>query len=255
LLFRDDFNRPDGAVGSDWVAESGTWQIVNNALQTSVAQSQTAVLRLGALANRQDYHVQLRSSRSQLINYAPMMVRRAYNMMYQLDLGSTNEAGGVPRLYRLNGWWNLLKYGTFKSVADSSYRITFSAIGSSLRVWINGGREITAEDGLGGNLVPGNFALQAYAGSVPGTMRFDDVVICSGRTITVTGVPVGYRVRVVGSVSPPAGSGGTVTLDLFGTQLPAAQVEILDNTDAVVKVFAPTDGVWGGDRYSLNGAP
>jgi hypothetical protein len=46
-----------------------------------------------------------------------------------------------------------------------------------------------------------------------------------------------------------------VTLDLFGTQLPAAQVEILDNTDAVVKVFAPTDGVWGGDRYSLNGAP
>jgi hypothetical protein len=26
-------------------------------------------------------------------------------------------------------------------------------------------------------------------------------------------------------------------------------------SDVVVKVFAPSDGVWGGDRYSVNGAP
>ena len=71
----------------------------------------------------------------------------------------------------------------------------------------------------------------------------------------MTGLPTGYRIRVAGELSPTAVSGDAVSIDLAGAALPAAQVEVLNRTSTVVKLVTPGDGVWGGDRYSLNGAP
>jgi hypothetical protein len=36
LLYRDTFDRADGPPGTNWVAESGTWQVIGNRLQVNI---------------------------------------------------------------------------------------------------------------------------------------------------------------------------------------------------------------------------
>ncbi len=256
LLYRDQFDRADGAPGTDWVAESGPWTIVNNALQVNVLSGQSLILRLAAIPNRRDYHVQLFTSRSQIANYAPIQVRKAFNLMYQADLGSTTDASpNVPRLYRSNGWWNFIGVGSARSVANVPTRLTLSAIGNSLALWANGVRQVTATDAIAGWDATGHVALNAYGSGGAGTIRLDDVIICSDRTVTITGLPARHRLRVAGNVSLPTGTTGTVIADLFGVPLPVSQLEILDATDSVVKIHVQPGGVWGGDRYAFAATP
>ena len=252
LLFRDQFNRPNGAVGADWVAESGSWGIVNNALEVNPGWGGSAVIRLAALANRKDFHIQATTSRSNLGNYAALQARRSGGMMYQADLGSTTEQSGKPRLYRMtSGGWVFLGYGTFTSVATTAHRLTFSIIGTSLRLYVDELRLISVADATPANDVYGNFSLNAYGAGGAGTVRFDDVVVTSSRIVSMTGLPAGFRIRAGEIMSDPALVGGTVSLDLLSTTLPIAQLEVLDADDVVVKVFAPADGVWAGDSYSF----
>lgn len=77
LVYRDTFNRADGAPGADWVAESGTWTITSNALHINIPYFSSAVMRLAALPARKDFHIQVQSSRSQIGNYAAVYGRRA----------------------------------------------------------------------------------------------------------------------------------------------------------------------------------
>jgi hypothetical protein len=255
LLYRDQFNRADGAVGSDWVAESGAWSVVGNALQIPIGLNTEAILRLTALANRKDFHIQVWNSRSYLGNYGAIFARRSGITYYLADLGSSTEAGGKPRAYRrTGGGYALLGYGTFASSASVMHRLTFSVLGTERRVWANGTQQVSATDATAFNDIVGNLSLNAYGMGSAGTVRFDDLIVCSARTITIAGLPAGFKLRVGGLTSAPATIGNLVTLDLLGTELPVAQIEILDGLGAVFKTVSPADGVWGGDRYSVNGA-
>lgn len=252
LLFRDQFNRDNGPVGLNWVAESGAWTIANNGLEIPISGSQNAVLRLSAIADRKDFHVQLLSARSNLVNYATLYVRRSGGNMYLADLGSSAEHGGDARLYRQTaGGYALLGYGDTTATANTPYRLTFSVIGTSLRFYADGRRIFSVADATAANNVNGNFALNAYAQGGSGTIRIDDLIVCSSRTVTMTGLPLGYTIRVGAIVSGSATSSGTVSLDLLATPLPVSQIEILNDEDAVVKTHAPANGVCGGDAYAL----
>lgn len=254
LLFRDDFNRADGELGADWTAESGSWTISNGELRAVTTQGANTVLRLNGFANRRDFHVQVKNARSNLVNYGTMWVRRSSGF-YQVDLGASSDAGraNVPRVYRNNGWWGLLAYGVTSAVTDTAYRVSYSLADKEHRLWVNGIRQLVAQESASTDLGAGGFAFNTYGNVSGGVVRFDNLVICSDRIVTITGLPAGYRLRIAGLLSELATAGVSVTLDLMGTELPLPQIEVLDSTGAVVKVFAPADGVWGGDRYSLNG--
>lgn len=254
LIFRDDFNRADGAPGSNWTAESGSWSISNGELRAVTTQAANTVLRLNGFTSRRDFLVQVTSARSSLINYGTMWVRRSSGF-YQMDLGASSDAGraNVPRLYRNNGFWGLLAFGVTPSVADTMYGVSYSLADKEHRMWVNGIRQFVVQEATNTDLPAGGFAFNTYGNVSGGIVRFDNLVICAGRTVTVTGLPSGYRLRVAGLLSALAVAGTAATLDLLGVEFPIGQIEVLDSTGAVVKSLAPPDGVWGGDRYSLNG--
>ena len=252
LLFRDQFNRANGPVGSSWTVESGAWAISNNSLEIAIAGSQSAVLRLSAIADRKDFHVQLMSTRSNLVNYASIYARRSGGNMYLADLGSSAEHSGNARLYRQTGGsYALLGYGDTTAIANTPYRLTFSVIGNSLRFYSNGRRLFSVADTTAGNNINGNLALNTYAQGDTGTIRIDDLILCSSRIVTMTGLPIGHVMRVGSIVSGPATSSGSVSLDLLASPLPVSAVEILDEEDVMVQSFTPANGVCGGDTYAL----
>jgi len=255
LLFRDQFNRANGAPGADWVAEAGTWTITNNALQVVAGQGANSYLRLANLTNRKDFHVQVLVSRANLLTYSTVLLRRVGGTYYMGDLGSFNE-GNKPRMHRwVNGGYAGLGYGTFASTVNTAHRITFSVIGGGEKLWADGLLQVTASDANAANDINGGVTLNVYGLGGDGTTRYDDLVVNASRTVAVAGLPTGYRLRVAGLVSTRSTGAGDVTIDLQGTELPVARVEILNQFDVMVKAFTPSDGVWGGDRYSFNGAP
>jgi hypothetical protein len=84
---------------------------------------------------------------------------------------------------------------------------------------------------------------------------WDNYAGYKGNTVTITGLPAGYKLRVGGVTSAAAVAGQPTTVDAGGTSFPVAQIEILDQANTVVKVYAPSDGVWGGDGYAFSSAP
>lgn len=256
LLYRDDFNRADGPPGADWVSETGLWTIASNELQINIGYFADGVVRLAGLPVRKDFHIQVMSSRSQLGNYAAVYARRVGGTLYLADLGSSSEQGGKPRMYRqTNGAYTVLGYGTFQSTANTKHRLTFSVLGGERSSWSNGALQVSVTDATPANDIAGSLSLNAYGSGAAGTVRFDDLIINSSRSVTIAGLPAAHRLRVAGLLSPRSTNGAAVAVDLLGTQLPADRIEILDANDVMVKIFTPADGVWGGDRYSLNGAP
>jgi hypothetical protein len=257
LLFRDDFNRADGSPGANWVIENGAWTISGNKLVgTSQLNSQTFLRP--AIAARSDYHVQVLIARTTVNDIAGPHLRRSGtgpNTYYWFDTswgpGGPPE-NNHPRMYRQTaGAVARLGAGPFTFQTNTFNRLTFSLIGTSLTGWIDGVSQVSVTDNTSANQTAGTMALTAYAGAGGGTpISYDDVVVCTGRTVSIAGLPNGYRLRVGGIVSAAAAGGATVSVDLLGAQLPVAQIEILDSANTVVKVYAPADGVWGGDQYT-----
>ncbi|MCY7380039.1 MAG: hypothetical protein LH467_11980 [Gemmatimonadaceae bacterium] len=154
-----------------------------------------------------------------------------------------------------NGGYALLGYGTFTSTANANHRINYSVFASDHRLWADGILQVSAIDATPANDIAGNLSLNVYGSGGVGTVRYDDLIVTASRAVTMAGLPDGHRIRINGLLSHRATGGASVTVDLLGTKLPASRVEILNANDVIVKAFGPSDGVWGGDRYSLNGAP
>jgi hypothetical protein len=145
---------------------------------------------------------------------------------------------------------------TVNPTAGVEYRINESFIGTSQKGWTNGTLgALATNDATAPNQANGGVALETWgqpAGPASATATIDDVIICSSSTVSITGLPNGYKLRVAGTVSAAAAAGAAVSVDLLGTQLPVTQIEILDSANTVVKVYAPADGVWGGDQYTYS---
>lgn len=79
------------------------------------------------------------------------------------------------------------------------------------------------------------------------------LAVMKGATITCSGLPSGYKLRVNGSGGPTATeSGGTATVSCTSLQFPTSTVEVLDGSNTVKATFTSTDDVWGGDAYSYS---
>jgi hypothetical protein len=125
--------------------------------------------------------------------------------------------------------------------------------GGSQRVWLDAQLVVNLTSTVLDGAV-GTVGLRD-GGSSPADGSWDDVVVTRSNSVSIAGLPAGYSLRVAGLYSLVETPGATATVDLRGLKFPIAKIEILDVKNAMVKELAPSDGVWGGDRYSLNGVP
>ena len=251
LLFQDDFNRPDEQlVGAtkDWdrvTVSAGTdadLNVVGNIAQfTGSADNMPEAKHTpetGPILVQTDWR-RVSGGRTGIALFESTTGQRAVFAL-------RDPYHGWELWYHSGASWsNILNNGA--SLADSTrltllrenYRVRMWAGGVLIFDWAN-----NAMNGVG--LRGGMYMIQPT--------DWDNFIVCKGTVVSMSGLPNGFRFRVAGVISAASAGGTPVTVDLAGKTFPAAQVEILDQSSAVVKTYAPPNGVWGGDQYAV-GAP
>jgi hypothetical protein len=174
----------------------------------------------------------------------------AESELYQFDIGGATD-GFDPnrsRLYRKT-------FGAYTRLAGgyvppsfglgTPNRLTFSSIGTDESGWIDGVLAAQAVDGVAQNQVAGYLQLDFGEVGGAGTMFVDDLMVCTSRIVTATGMPAGWKLRAAG-VTGAGAAGGSATVDLGGALLPVPLLEVLDPTGNVIDSIAT---VYGGDTY------
>jgi hypothetical protein len=166
LVFRDQFNRPNGAPGANWTIESGTWVIENGVLKSS--SSGETLIRCDGFAARVDQHVQFSSARDTLASYITLFYRRQGTNWYLSDVGSTAD-GSDPtsmRMYRYTSGYVRIGAGWSRNlIANRVFgRINASAIGTEQRGWFNGALHASASDATPANQAAGTLLISLGRG-------------------------------------------------------------------------------------------
>lgn len=84
--------------------------------------------------------------------------------------------------------------------------------------------------------------------------RIDEIMIIGGFEITVSGLPTGYKARVIGADltgSLVAESGGIATINVEDIAMPAEGFEVTNASDVLRASFFSGSGIWGGDTYTF----
>ena len=257
LLFRDQFDRADGAPGSDWTVIDGTWEIVSGRLRSSGTVSGFYRIRLSddALAARNLMYVQCAARRFTDSDRPALLGRLDH---------TTGGAGSHYSIDFVVAWWysnNKISH-LYKTVAgtttelqwvfqtqntNTDYVLGLLCRDSDQRGYFEGAPKQTGSD-TALNSMTGRAGLQHQKiGTASTGAEFSDFIVCSDNRIICTGLPTGWKLRV-GALTATESS-GTATLDLAGTILPAATVNVLDDSDVQQDTLSPADGVWGGDEY------
>jgi hypothetical protein len=257
LIFRDSFDRLDGDLGGDWSAAAGpAFRIVGNVARPPAAPSggggdlarvTDAAMTPRAAMCLQTMTTSLTSLGSPMI-WSQLTSAAAPSGWLALMGG---EAGNSVLLYYVvNGNYQFFAQtpgGQFTQNVAQPFKLCTGP--GTQRVWINGRllieRTSTVLDGVAGTVGLRDGGTSADQES------WDDVVVTSSNSLTVTGLPVGYKLRVGALTSAAATSSGMISFDLQGTKFPIAQIEILDTSGNVVKQIAPADGAWGGDEFTF----
>lgn len=264
LLFRDDFDRADGAVGSNWtvdVAGGGTWSISNGKLRADTVAAQSQVLKLVPVADRLDWHVQWYVAKSVPQNYLTAQLRRylpngpgnfATSRWHQFDNSSFTD-GTDPnkaRLYRIrDGAITRIAAGaTNVNTQDQVYRCVASRVGTEAKMWVDGTLEINQVDA--NNVEAGGFAWNANGQGGAAVILVEQFIACAARNVQVSGLQLGQKAKIGTSTSAGADGTGIVQVDIGGQLLPCPQLQILSPVDAVLATM--TDSIYGGDAYVVN---
>jgi hypothetical protein len=258
LLFRDDFNRPNEQLvgaGKNWTRMGGPsvdadWQVQGN---------QAKVLSAGASARQAEAYPQGVTPQSGDVVVQSWFQCGNTAGRTGVTLVQAGEAGGILFIRDPYDGWELWNYGSgfYTNPANNAASVRESGVlklrrkSGRYQAWVDGILIFDIASDARLNTVafyPALIQLQQPA-------TWDDFSVYAGNTVTITGLPAGYKLRVGGALSAAAVSAQPTTVDVGGVSFPVAQIEILDASGTLVKVYAPTDGVWGGDVYSLNGTP
>lgn len=260
LLFSDDFNRANGAPGANYTIDLGTWAISGNKLVSTTGAGQ-AQIRLTGLAARKDAHIQLSIIKNHLSDYAAICFRVAAaggGNYYILDLGAATD-GADPnktRIYRATGGgFTRLGGGTAiggAPVAGVAYRENFTVKTGEQKLWINGTAGGATADATVANDIVGFLLISYVPQGGSANIQIDDIIVCSDRSVSCTGLPAGAKI-VVNGLTSGAAVAGTATLDLQGTQLPAPNIQVIDSVGNPIETLVAS--VYGGDVYAFTFSP
>ena len=247
LLFTDDFNRPDEQL----VGATKTWDRIT--IYGGTDADLNVVGNVATFTGNSDIMPRAKHT----AQTGPVLVQTDWKRVSggRTGIALHESTTGESQVFALrdpyhgwelwahtnSGWLNVLNNGA--SLTDST-RLTLLRENGRIRFWAGSALIFDWYNGTmnGVSLRAGMYVIQPT--------NWDNFIACSGYTVTMAGLPSGYKLRVAGVVSAASTGTGTVALGLAGARLPVAQVEVLDGVGNVVKVFAPSDGVWGGDVYA-----
>jgi len=248
LLFRDGFDRADGALGNGWTTESGGQFSIEGGKAKFVIGTLEGQAR-APVADRSRMVVQDRRWKSHATGNGVGILAK-WRASDQKGYLSWIGDGGVGIYRREYATYHTLLSEYRGYTQAQTWQTVKTLVGDGVqKQWVNGVlRNQTNDTVLNGVL--GGAGLRGSG--TPGHYNYyDDFIVCADNAVVVTGLPAGYKVRVGALVAVEVG--GTASLDLAGTTLPAALLEILDASDTVVASFAGE--VWGGDEFALGRTP
>ena len=251
LLFRDDFNRPDEQL----VGAAKNWDRV--AVSGGTDADLNIVGNIAKYTGSADNMPEAKHTPES----GPILVQADWKRVSggRTGIALFEATTGAQSVFALRdpyhgwelwyhagtSWSNVLNNGG--SLSDLT-RLTLLRLNNRIRMWAGSTLIFdwgtNAMNGVG--LRGGMYMIQPT--------DWDNFIVCKGSVVSISGLPNGYRLRIAGVVSPTSAGGTPVTVDLAGKTFPVAQLEILDQANAVARVYTPSDGVWGGDQYAV-GAP
>jgi hypothetical protein len=272
LLFRDQFNRANGALGSGWVDNSNGKTVVegNQARMKSQTLSDRA---WQAAAGANGAVVQATRGRSSswtdgIFGWWDPARNRGFGIMFNTEgsalaiYGYHLEPATVINSSPTTAI-NIAGAGSLSTI-NMKLRITDAVLsgnipGFAVTLYINGTLRWSSANVVNpsafGNLngASGRAIICGRNSAGSSEHHYDDVCSYRSNSVTVTNLPSGWSART-GGVTASA-SAGTATIDAGGLSYPFTSVEVLDASAAVVQIITPSDGVWGGDAYRFNTAP
>jgi hypothetical protein len=102
---------------------------------------------------------------------------------------------------------------------------------------------------------PGQVALEVSGGRRGDVVRFENIVVATGRYIKVGGLPEHYGFRIDGEGAPvpdPSHKRGEATHDLWDHEMPLQRLTIVNAQGTSVGTYRPVGGIWGGDEFELS---
>jgi hypothetical protein len=269
LIFRDDFNRPDGALGAAWTDQSaGRLGILGNQAQNLLTLVTKDRAYPAGVVHVPFCVVQGTITTPAGVSYSGLLAAR-YNPVTGRGLGISPPRSGTGTGSLVA--WRIGGAGTGNDTDLASTQSLYPGVlrtgvyicklidsDTARRCWVNGAlvfteATVTASEGSATHSRVGSSGTLAFGWIEQGTTTYEDLSVYSSNTVSVTNVPTGYKIRVGGIVA--AEVAGSTTIDLAGTICPVASVELLNSLDIVVETLTPSDGVWGGDTYIVNSPP
>jgi hypothetical protein len=256
LLFKDDFNRADQAgIGNGWSVLEGSFRIEGNVLDdastTNPERAEAPIAARGATT------VQVRMAKPNASRFPGIVARwdRAANSFYYLYVDFQSGAKILTLGKMVSGGFTQITTAPFAWGNGVLQQYKFVVEASRQRAYAEGALAIDVADAALDNVTGTAGMRDGGGGASTGDEQFEYYILMAGNTVTIDGLPVGYKLRCNGVLSAAAVGGAPVSIDMGNATFPLARIEILDVSGALVKVYAPSDGVWGGDHYSLGEAP
>lgn len=256
LLFRDRFDRQNGAVGANWTLLVGnhTWTIENGEAKGTSGSGSSWIgpASIGGLTETVQQALVRRSGEGKpgLLFWYTSGAQAYYLVANFTATGSREELWGQAP----GGGEGGLQLGAVHGLATMHYKVHRK--GGRIRAWRDAGAVASIDyTNAGLNAVALRPALYNLTGNGAAGQAsyFNEYVACASNDITVTGLPTGYKVRLggVGGVTSAAAVAGVpLVVDALHLTFPITTLEILDASNNVVAIEASE--VWGGDAWTFS---
>lgn len=249
FLGEDDFERANGALGTNWRQDTGPSFLISGGIaeMTNVSALKLAWISGLPAHNGNVVETELRWDLSEF-GIAARFQETPRRGLFLTKIGSDVYLySTLPTAFQ-----NTVPVASFPAAAATGYRkVKLEATNTSRRGWIDGVQLFTTANvnDPAPNAV-GTVAIGTRSPN-PGTVgRWKYVKYYKSNFITVTGVPAGYSIRVGAKIA--AGGGGTISLDLAEQSSPQTKIELLNAAGHALFSLSPVGGVWGGGVYQCN---
>lgn len=261
ILFHDDFNRADGALGGNWVADQGTWAIASNlATNTSAGNfdrnRDTTISQADAV-----YECRMRAPTTSIYCGLRLLAPGAADDYHAFWQGNN----GDKRLARAASTDTTI--ATLTMTANTSFhvvKVRYTATRNFV-IWVDrvaalGSLAVPFTSGAGPTAA-GNPGLLSYGGAA----EYDWILVSSDHFITVTGLSGTQAFRLfdsgggtVGSSAAQTAGSATLSLATLTDGLHTGYIEVHPDTSfgsaqaRYPAVSGNATDICGGDSYSFS---